>query len=62
MDWIGVEMDHARNEGNAMIVSTDLSRARVFVVPTDEEIVMARAAWRLLDGSQRAGELAGTDA
>ena len=47
MDWIGLELDHDRNDKNARVISTDFSRARIMVVPTNEEIVIARAAKRL---------------
>lgn len=42
-EWMGIEMDHARNAENAMIISTDLSRAKVMVIPTNESLVIARA-------------------
>jgi len=48
MAWIGIELDHAANEDNAGVISTPLSRARVMVVPTNEELVIARAALRFL--------------
>ncbi|SJM69585.1 acetate/propionate family kinase [Gulosibacter sp. 10] len=45
MEWLGVELDEARNaervEGIHEI-STDASRVRVLVVPTDEELEIAR--------------------
>ncbi|PWE32101.1 acetate kinase [Maritimibacter sp. 55A14] len=44
MGWIGIALDAARNEAGAEIVSSDQSRVRVMVIPTDEEIVIARAA------------------
>lgn len=47
LDWIGLELDHDRNDSNARVISTDFSRARIMVVPTNEEIVIARAAKRL---------------
>lgn len=53
MTWLGVELDHARNAENAYVISTMLSRVRVLVVPTNEELVIARAAKSLLqDASQ----------
>jgi len=42
--WLGIELDRSRNEQNARVISTDLSRARVLVLPTNEESVIARAA------------------
>ena len=53
MGWIGIELDHARNQANETVISTDFSRARVMVIPTDEEIVIARAAYALLGGAGR---------
>jgi acetate kinase len=44
LGWLGIELDRSRNEQNARVISTDLSRARVLVLPTNEEIVIARAA------------------
>lgn len=48
-EWIGLELDHARNADNARVISTDLSRARIMVIPTDEGLVIARAARAHLD-------------
>ena len=47
LDWIGIEIDRARNRDNARLISTEMSRIRVLVIPTNEEIVIARAARRL---------------
>lgn len=43
-EWMGIEIDHARNAENATIISSDLSRAKVMVIPTNEGLVIARAA------------------
>jgi len=48
LQWLGIEIDRSRNAANERIVSTDLSRARVLVIPTNEEMVIARAAARQL--------------
>ncbi|WP_297492782.1 acetate/propionate family kinase [Acidocella sp.] len=42
MAWLGVELDHAANRANAQLISTAASRVRVFVIPTDEEAMIAR--------------------
>ena len=47
MGWIGLELDRERNARNDTVISTHLSRARVMVVPTNEELVIAREAKRL---------------
>jgi acetate kinase len=48
LDWIGIELDHGRNDESAPVISTDASRVRVLVIPTDEERVIARASARML--------------
>jgi acetate kinase len=49
-DWLGIELDRARNADGARVISADLSRARVLVIPTNEELVIARASARMLAG------------
>lgn len=44
LGWMGIEIDHARNARSEAVVSSDLARTTVMVVPTNEELVMARAA------------------
>lgn len=46
--WLGLELDAAANDRNAGIVSTPSSRVAVFVIPTDEEQVIADEALSLL--------------
>ncbi|ANB34215.1 acetate kinase [Rhodovulum sulfidophilum] len=56
MGWIGMELDETRNMRNERIISTDFSRVRILVIPTDEEIVIARAARDML--ARRAADAA----
>lgn len=46
MDWLGVKLDDARNQqavrGKEMLISADDSRVPVFVIPTNEELILAR--------------------
>nr|WP_243642112.1 acetate/propionate family kinase [Rhodovulum steppense] len=44
MGWIGMELDETRNTSGETTISADPSRVRILVIPTDEEIVIARAA------------------
>lgn len=46
--WLGVELDRNANENNASWISTAKSRVSVCVIPTDEEMVIAQHAARLL--------------
>ena len=42
MEWIGVELDRVANRASAQVISSDRSRVRVFVIPTNEEEMIAR--------------------
>jgi len=44
LGWIGIDLDPARNAANAQVISTDSARTKVLVLPTNEELVIARAA------------------
>ncbi|MBV6638544.1 MAG: acetate/propionate family kinase [Mameliella sp.] len=50
LHWIGIELDEARNVANETVISSDMSRVRVLVIPTNEELVIARAAMDLGTG------------
>ncbi|MBD3765464.1 MAG: acetate/propionate family kinase [Rhodobacterales bacterium] len=50
LGWMGIELDHSRNAAHATVISSDLARTTVMVVPTDEERVIARAARAVLAG------------
>jgi acetate kinase len=44
LGWMGIEIDHGRNAANETIISSEFARTTVMVVPTKEELVIARAA------------------
>ena len=44
LTWMGIDIDHARNAANDRVISTGLARTTVMVLPTNEELVIARAA------------------
>lgn len=46
LQFLGVELDEARNTANAQVISAESSRATVRVIRTDEELMIARAACR----------------
>lgn len=48
LEWLGVELDELRNRASDTVISSDRSRARVFVIPTDEELMIARHTAALL--------------
>jgi acetate kinase len=45
--WLGVRLDATANEAHGPTISAAASRVAVYVIPTDEEIVIARATIRL---------------
>ena len=50
--WAGVEIDatlNASSNHQARRISTDHSRVAVWVIPTNEEIVIARDTWQLIN-------------
>ena len=47
--WMGIEIDHSKNDAHAQVISTEMSRTTVMVIPTNEELVIARAARELTD-------------
>jgi len=47
-DWLGVALDDAANSGGAPLVSASDSRVGVYVIPTNEELEIARNAWRVI--------------
>ena len=49
--FLGVELDEARNRACAERIDADGSRVPVFVIPADEESVVAGSAYRLLTGA-----------
>ncbi len=54
MEWIGVELDPDRNRANATVISSDRSRVRVLVIPTNEELMIARHTLTVLGLGSRA--------
>jgi acetate kinase len=52
LEFMGIKIDKARNNVRAKeaIISTDDSRVTVMVVPTDEELVIARDTKRIAIG------------
>jgi len=46
LEWFGIELDEARNakaiRGKEMLISTETSKVPVYVIPTNEELILAR--------------------
>lgn len=48
LGWLGAELDETANDRGDMVISTPASRLRLLVVPTDEELMIARQTLALL--------------
>ncbi len=44
LGWLGAELDEKANAGSARVISTESSAVKLMVIPTNEELVIARAA------------------
>ena len=50
LEFMGIEIDSKHNESGSRkeaLISTDTGRVKVFVIPTDEELVIAEETLRL---------------
>lgn len=54
LEWFGLNLDAERNaeqiNGREGLISTDASRLAVYVIPTDEELLIARDTARCIEG------------
>ncbi len=57
MSWLGVSIDADANEKHARLISRPESRVAVYVLPTDEELMIARHTWSLLSKSSKKKEM-----
>jgi acetate kinase len=48
LGFLGIELDERRNAEAAAVISTDAGRATVRVIPTDEDLMIARSVDRIL--------------
>ena len=48
LEFLGIELDNKRNEENAPFVSANESRVGTWVIPTDEELMIAKIVMHLL--------------
>jgi acetate kinase len=48
LSFLGIELDSARNAAHAGVISAGASRVVVRVIPTDEELMIARSVCRVI--------------
>jgi acetate kinase len=58
LGWLGVSIDADANEKHARLISRPESRVAVYVLATDEELMIARHTWSLLSKSSKKYERA----
>jgi acetate kinase len=51
LEFLGIAIDDGKNAENAPVISTSTARVAVHVIPTDEEVVIAQAAYPLLSAA-----------
>jgi acetate kinase len=51
LEWLGAEIDTTRNAQGGPLISTRKSRVRCYVIPTNEELMIAQHTLRLLGES-----------
>jgi len=52
LGWLGAELDTLANAEARLVISTKASRVALFVIPTDEELMIARHTLRLTSNAQ----------
>ena len=50
--WLGMELDAAANRNGNLGISAPDSTVKVWVIPTDEEVMIARHTWAVVAGSE----------
>jgi acetate kinase len=50
LGFLGIQLDEIRNAASAPVISADAGRVKVRVIHTDEDMVIARAVFRVLAG------------
>jgi acetate kinase len=53
LEWLGVKIDAAANASSATCISTPDSRVSVWVIPTDEEFMIAHHTWQCVKGEAK---------
>lgn len=48
LEFIGLKIDKEKNENNDLFIQDDSSKVKIVVLPTDEEVVIARETYKLI--------------
>ncbi len=47
--WLGIELDEAMNTADAAMITMPGSRTSAWMIPTNEDLMIAQHTWRLTD-------------
>lgn len=53
--WLGIEIDDARNDADGPRITADGAVTSAWVIPTDEDLMIARHSWALVHPANSAG-------
>jgi acetate kinase len=56
--WLGADLDPAANDAREPLISSPQSRVRLYVIPTDEELMIARHTLALISANEGTGTVA----
>jgi len=48
LEYLGLHLDQYANAGNEVLISAGEARVRIYVIPTNEELMIARAVQNLI--------------
>jgi acetate kinase len=51
LEFLGIELDHGRNNAGESIISKEGGKATVRVIRTDEEVQIAKSVWDVMASS-----------
>ena len=49
IDFPGMELDEIKNMTNESVISTEISKVKVRVIKTNEELMIAKMVWRCVE-------------
>ena len=52
LSFLGIQLEESRNTAGEPVISDDASRAKVRVIRTDEDLIIAKAVFRILGGAE----------
>ena len=51
LEFLGIELDEKKNKENQTLISTDKSKVKIYVIQTNEELIIAKSVNDVLNNS-----------